>query len=177
MTEAWLRGPVAGVPPVLMPAAHALQQAALDARTAPAGLSADAIWIRPGGAAAIGFHLRHIAGVVDRLLTYARGESLSEEQLAALKQEREPGTPPAAPEALLAAVDRAVERAIDTLRETGEEDVYTAREVGRARLPSNVLGLLFHAAEHAQRHAGQIITTARVLRGLGMVAEGDGRHR
>jgi hypothetical protein len=40
--------------------------------------------------------------------------------------------------------------------------------VGRARLPSTVFGLLFHVAEHTQRHAGQAITTAKIVRGLGL---------
>jgi uncharacterized damage-inducible protein DinB len=30
-------------------------------------------------------------------------------------------------------------------------------------LPSTVLGLLFHAAEHTTRHAGQIATLVRVV--------------
>jgi len=38
-----------------------------------------------------------------------------------------------------------------------------ARAVGRQRLPSTVIGLLVHAAEHTTRHAGQIITTAKIV--------------
>jgi hypothetical protein len=44
------------------------------------------------------------------------------------------------------------------------------RQVGRAQLPSTVLGLLFHAAEHAQRHVGQLVTTSKVIRRLGLVS-------
>jgi hypothetical protein len=28
-----------------------------------------------------------------------------------------------------------------------------------------VLGLLFHAAEHSTRHAGQLVTTAKIIAG------------
>src|SRR5688572_387956 len=45
------------------------------------------VWERPGGAASIGFHLRHLGGALDRLFTYARGEMLSAEQRAAFKVE------------------------------------------------------------------------------------------
>ena len=82
--EAWLRGPIEGVPPLLMPVAHALVQAVEDLESAVAPLSADQLWVRPSGVASVGFHLRHIAGVVDRLFTYARGETLGREQLIAL---------------------------------------------------------------------------------------------
>lgn len=163
--EAWLRGPVAGIAALLMPVAHALLQARDDLRAAAEGLSAEELWSRPGGAASIGFHLRHIAGSLDRLFSYARGEALTPEQFAAVKQEGVPGTPPERGGELLEAVDAAVERALEALRATPEGSLLDARAVGRARLPSNVLGLLFHAAEHAQRHTGQVIATARILRG------------
>lgn len=41
-----------------------------------------------------------------------------------------------------------------------------ARGVGRAGLPTTVVGLLIHAAEHTQRHVGQAVTTAKVLRAV-----------
>lgn len=163
--EAWLRGPVEGVPPYLMPVAHALVQAVEDVERAAAPLSVDELWTRPGGAASVGFHLRHVAGVVDRLLTYARGETLGAGQLAALRAEGEPGDPPAEADALLRELRRAVERALAQLRSTGPEELLEPRAVGRKRLPSNVLGLLFHAAEHAQRHTGQVVATATIVRG------------
>ena len=162
--EAWLRGPIEGVPPHLMPAAHALVQAVADVERAVAHLNVEEVWMRPGDAASIGFHLRHIAGVLDRLLTYARGGSLSAEQLAALRAEGEPGPSPPGAEALIAGVRAAVEKALAQLRSTAPEDLLERREVGRKRLPSNVLGLLFHAAEHAQRHTGQVVATARIIR-------------
>jgi uncharacterized damage-inducible protein DinB len=162
--EFWLRGPVEGGPPLLQPAAHALLQAREEATSAARGLSPEQLWARPAGAAAAGFHLRHVAGVLDRLLTYARGEALSEAQLATLRREGVPGDPPEEVESLLSALDAAVERALAQLRATPGESILEPRKVGRAGLPSTVQGLLFHAAEHAQRHTGQLLVTARLAR-------------
>jgi uncharacterized damage-inducible protein DinB len=159
--EAWQRGPLPGVPPLLQPVAHALVQAGEDARRAAAALPDEALWARPAGVASAGFHLRHIVGVLDRLLTYARGESLSREQLAWLAAEGEPGTPPATAALLLDALDAAIAQAIDQLRATDERTLTDARAIGRARIPTTVTGLLTHAAEHASRHVGQLIVTAR----------------
>lgn len=159
----WLRGPVAGVPALLQPVAHSLIDCAEDVRSRVAGLSIDAIWTRPATAASIGFHVRHAIGSLDRLLTYARGEMLDAAQLAVLKTEgiRESG--PATADELIAAFDTSVERAMDQLRATREADLLVTREVGRAKLPSTVIGLLFHAAEHTQRHMGQMSTTIKVV--------------
>jgi uncharacterized damage-inducible protein DinB len=163
--EAWLRGPLPGVNPWLQPAAHALVQAGEDAERAARGLTTEELRMRPGGAAAAGFHLRHIAGVLDRLLTYARGEQLNEAQFAALRAEGELGEPPAEVDVLLRDLHAAIGHALEVLRSTPESTLLEPREVGRGRLPSTVLGLLSHAAEHAQRHTGQLITTVKVVRG------------
>ncbi len=163
--EAWLDGPVAGVPPLLMPVAHALLQSHRDVERAAADLTVDELWARPGGAAAVGFHLRHMAGSTDRLVTYARGVPLTCAQHAAIKVEGEPGTPPASVAELLGAVGGAVEAAVAVLRQTTEAELLQFRGVGRAQRPSNVFGLLAHAGEHAQRHAGQVVTTIKILRG------------
>jgi uncharacterized damage-inducible protein DinB len=162
--EIWLRGPIAGVDPALMPAAHALLQTLEDAQAATADLSVDELWKGPGTAAPIGFHLRHLAASTDRLLTYARGERLTEAQRTALADEKTPGTPPADPATLLAALRAAIDAAIDQLRSTPAATFQDPRQVGRSAA-STVLGLLFHAAEHSQRHAGQIVTTVKILRG------------
>lgn len=164
LPEAWLRGPVAGIPPLLNPAAHALQHAAEDAARALDGLPPDALWHQPGGAASVGYHVRHLIGALDRLLTYARGESLTPGQLQALAREAEPGDPPADGATLLSELTVAVDRAIDQLRRTSEASVLEARVVGRGQLPSTVIGLIVHAAEHSARHAGQALTTAKILR-------------
>lgn len=165
--EPWLRGPVPGVHPTLMPAAHALLQAAEDIERAASSLSAEELWARPGGAASVGFHLRHVPGSIDRLLTYARGEQLTEEQFRVLRAEGEPGDPPAGAAALLAGVREAIEHAIEVIRATPTDTLYEPRSVGRAGLPTNVFGLLFHVAEHTQRHSGQIIATAKCVRAAG----------
>jgi uncharacterized damage-inducible protein DinB len=161
--EVWLRGAVPGVPAELMPAAHALLQIAEELDGVVASLSPGELWERPGGAASVGFHLRHVAGSLDRLLTYARGESLSDAQVAAMKAEERPGAPDEGPSLLRSAHD-AIDRALDQIRATKIDTLLEPRFVGRARLPSTVLGLLFHAAEHAQRHTGQITTTGKILR-------------
>jgi uncharacterized damage-inducible protein DinB len=163
--EAWLRGPVAGVPVELQPVAHALIQAMEDVRALVEDLDREALWAGPGGAASVGFHLRHMAGSLDRLLTYARGEPLSEVQWAKLKAEKEPSADVEV-EALLADLEYVVARALDQLRSTGQEELDASRAVGRAALPSSVRGLLHHAGEHTARHAGQVSTTVRVVRGL-----------
>ncbi|HYW07079.1 MAG TPA: DinB family protein [Longimicrobium sp.] len=159
--EVWLRGPLPDVPPLLMPAAHALG-AAEDIRAAAADLTSEQLWSRPGGAPSVGFHLRHVAGSLDRLLTYARGESLTDAQMAFLHAEGEPGAPAVE---LVRGVDDAIAIALAQIRAT-HGDLLAPRAVGRKQLPSTVIGLLFHAAEHTQRHTGQIVTTARVVRGL-----------
>lgn len=165
MPDAWLRGPIAGIPPLLMPAAHALVQTLDDVERATADLTPEELWSRPGGVASVGFHLRHIAGVTDRLLTYARDEPLTPEQLAFLASEGEPGDPPAQAPVLLEALQAAMARALDQLRTTDPETLLEARYVGRKRIESHVLGLVYHAADHAQRHAGQVVATAGVVKG------------
>ncbi len=164
-TEAWQRGPVPGFDPLLMPVAHALVQVREDLDRLAAGVPPEHVWRRPGGAASIGFHVRHLGGALDRLLTYARGEALSEMQRAALAVEASAGDPPAALEAVVADVHRLIDAAFDQLRATSRDALLDERRVGRAQLPSTVLGLLVHAAEHSTRHVGQAITTARILRG------------
>jgi uncharacterized damage-inducible protein DinB len=163
--EFWLRGPMPGVPPLLMPAAHALGGAGEDVSRVAAGLTVEQLWARPAGVASIGFHLRHIPGILDRLLTYARGESLTDAQLAYLRAEPEPGDPAPSTDELLRGVDEAIARALTQIRATPEEDLLLPRGVGRLQLPSTVMGLIFHAAEHAQRHTGQIVTLSRIVRG------------
>jgi hypothetical protein len=164
-TEAWLRGPIEGVPSLLMPAAHALAHAREDATSALVDLEPGQIWMDVG-AASVGFHVRHLAGALDRLLTYARGESLSEAAKRAMQAEGDPGDPPADAATLIGEVSAAVERALAQLRSTSTDSLLEPRGVGRKQLPSTVVGLLFHAAEHAARHAGQAMTTARIVRSV-----------
>ena len=165
LPEPWLRGPVDGIPALLQPAAHALVMAVEDVERATKGLDVDDLWAEPGGAASVGFHLVHLAGATDRLFTYARGERLSDAQKRQLAAERP--APDARPslETLILGWRAAADAAMRQLSRTSEGELLAPRFVGRAQLPSTVLGLLFHAAEHASRHTGQVVTTCKFLRG------------
>jgi uncharacterized damage-inducible protein DinB len=162
-TEAWMRGPIEGIAPLLMPVAHALIQARDELERMASEVPPEHVWLRPGGAASIGFHVRHLGAALDRLFTYARGERLSDAQKEAFRTEAEPGDPPAALADLVKDAAAQIDRALDQLRRTADDQLLEHRGVGRAQLPSNVLGLLFHAAEHSTRHTGQLITTAKIL--------------
>jgi uncharacterized damage-inducible protein DinB len=163
MEEAWLSGRIEGVSPILMPAAHALVQAARDIEKAVADLPGEELWTKPNGAASVGFHLLHVAGSVDCLLTYARGENLNAAQFAVLAAENEIHQTEN-PETLARKAIESIENAILEIKRTPVENLFEERTVGRKRLPTNVFGLLFHIAEHTQRHVGQIITTAKIVR-------------
>ena len=175
-TEAWLSGPIPGVDPLLLPAAHALVQARTDILAASSALGAVQLWARPGGAASVAFHLCHVEGSIDRLLTYARGDQLGDAQRAAMQAEREigaftwnaerPQETPRSHAELLRGVAIGIETALSTFAQTDPATLHAPRLVGRAGLPSTVFGLLFHIAEHTQRHTGQIVTTAKIVRGL-----------
>jgi hypothetical protein len=163
--EVWLRGPVPGYDPMVLPVVHSLLQvredlARLEAMVAPAH-----VWTRPGGAASIGFHVRHTGGALDRLLTYARGDGLNDRQREFLAAEETPGEPAPGLATLVAEANDTIERSLAQLRTTDATRLLDERRVGRAALPSTVLGLLVHAAEHSTRHLGQALTTARILMG------------
>jgi uncharacterized damage-inducible protein DinB len=159
--EAWLRGPVADVPVHLQPVAHALLQAVDEVEALLQGFDEDKLWARPRGVASVGFHLQHMRGVVDRLFTYAEAKPLSARQRAELEEEGAPPTPYAGLEELVKAFRDQVEQALAQLRRTDERTLADHRAVGRKQLPSTVQGLLFHAAEHVQRHLGQLVVTVQ----------------
>jgi len=161
--EVWLRGPVAGVPALLQPAAHALLQAVEDVDRVVATLGSDDLWRRPGGAASPGFHLKHLAGATERLLCYGRGEKISESQREWLGLESRDGEPPVTAQELARRFRTVVEAAVAELRSIPIERLTEPRLIGRAELPTTVIGCIFHAAEHASRHAGQLLTTAKAL--------------
>ncbi len=160
-TEVWLRGPLPDVIDELQPVAHSLLQVREEIAAA-ATLTPAQLWARPGGAASIGFHLVHLAGSLDRLLTYARGHGLNAAQRSTLAAESADDPSLGAGE-LVQRTLAAIDAALDQVRGTPLCTLDESREVGRARLSSTVLGLLFHAAEHAQRHSAQIITTRKVV--------------
>jgi hypothetical protein len=159
--EVWLTGPIAGVPALLMPAAHALLQVRADVAMVLDGLTPEQIWSRPGASASIGYHAVHLAGATDRLMTYAAGAQLSEAQVADLKREKTLAGLGA--DEIIARVQRAIDAALDQVRRTDPGTLTDTREVGRNKLPSTVLGLIFHTAEHAARHAGQMATLRKIV--------------
>lgn len=122
------------------------------------------LWERPAGVASVGYHLQHLTGILERLFTYARGEQLTEQQLASLYAEGKPVGQDRQSETLVQKFNEQVDKALEQLRQTDESSLTETRRVGRAQVESTVMGLLFHAAEHSMRHVGQLLVTARVLR-------------
>lgn len=161
--EFWLRGPIPGVPGLLQPVAHALLQAREEVNTLMVSFPDTLLWERPGGVASPGFHLQHLAGVLDRLLTYARDEALDHAQLRDLAAEGTPTEGQSTVAELLNRFNIQIDKALEQISKTPEPALNQVRFVGRARLPSTVGGLLFHAAEHTQRHNGQLLVTVRIL--------------
>jgi uncharacterized damage-inducible protein DinB len=161
LPEVWLRGPVSEIPALLQPVAHALLQSGEDVDKFINEFPDEKLWNKPAGVASVGFHLQHLRGVLDRLFTYARGQALTSDQLRALQSEGVPMEISA--KELVTKFHQQITRALDQLRETDETMLLNSVGVGRKKLPSTVLGLLFHAAEHTQRHTGQLLVTAKIL--------------
>lgn len=161
--EVWQRGPVTGVPGMLQPVAHALLQAVEELDRYTANVPAEKLWERPADVASVGFHLMHIGGVIDRLFTYARGESLTADQLRDLTLEKQEPAGGVSQSFLVDAVRTQVYKAIEQLRNTSETQLTEGRTLGRKQIPTTVIGLLFHAAEHTQRHVGQLLVTAKIV--------------
>ncbi len=160
--EFWMNGPVPGVPGLLQPVAHALLQIRKEALRDLAGFQDENLWIRPKGMASVGFHLKHISGVIDRMFTYAEERPLSEEQFAWLRSETAAGENREV-SALLSAMDKTIEEAINRLKLTEESRLAETRFLGRKKIPVTLIGLLFHSAEHGMRHLGQMKVTAKIV--------------
>lgn len=165
--EVWLRGPLPGVPPLLQPVAHALLQAREEVNVLTQDFPEELLWKRPAdrngkSIASVGFHLQHLTGVLDRTFTYARGEALSPDQFTALASEENPTLPTPGLQELIQHFGDQVDRALTQLRNTDETTLTESRGVGRAQLPSTVIGLLVHAAEHTMRHVGQLSVSTRL---------------
>jgi uncharacterized damage-inducible protein DinB len=161
LSEPWLRGPLRGVDTFVAPLLYSFQMAREDLATYTAGLTTEQIWATPHSFGSVGFHLRHIAGSTDRLMTYVSGGQLDAAQMSALKAEKEPG---ATREELLAGIDAAFEKAEAVARALDFARLADLRGVGRKQLPTTVIGLLVHIAEHTQRHVGQAISAAKLAR-------------
>lgn len=160
--EPWMRGTHNGLDSLRRAVIHALEQALEDADRWAAVLGEEAIEQRPVGLPSVGFHLRHIARSLDRLLTYAEDRQLSQEQLDALASEEQ--------SALMATTlhefRNGLHRSLDRVVRFRPDQLEEARGVGRKRLPTTVGGLLVHCAEHTQRHTGQMVTTAKIVQKL-----------
>jgi len=161
--EYWLRGTVEGIPGLLQPVAHALLQARDEVTNAMQNFPDEKLWEKPAGSASVGFHLQHLRGVLDRLFTYAKGEVLNSRQLEALLLEGKPYKSNTTVQELLSSFHQQVELSLEQLKNTGATTLTATRVVGRAKLPSTVMGLLFHAAEHTMRHTGQLMVTVKFL--------------
>ena len=160
--EVWMRGPIPQVPTLLQPVAHAILQVNEDIQKIDSDKFEKQLWIKPYGMASIGFHLQHIAGVIDRLMTYSRGETLNEEQFDYLSQEGQRNDNLCL-EDLKGNLERTVEEFIEALKKIRPDSLPEERFLGRKRIPTTQIGLLFHAAEHAQRHYGQLLVTLNLL--------------
>jgi uncharacterized damage-inducible protein DinB len=161
LPEPWLRGTLSDVPAVPRAVLHALELAGEDLRRWCGGLTDDEMNAQPGGVAPVAFHVRHIARSIDRLLTYAEGGSLSDEQMAELKTELDPG---AICGELFAEIDSALARSAARIRAIDPNRLGEPRKVGKKELPTTLGGLLVHVADHTQRHVGQAITTAKIVK-------------
>lgn len=162
LPEVWLRGPINDVPPLLQPAAHALMQANEEIQELLKDFPDEWLWEQPSAVASVAFHLQHIPGVLDRLLGYSRGEPLSNRQLKYLSEEGLED-PSIRTSVLLKNLDDKIRESINYFKTIDPQLLTAKREVGRQRLPSTVIGLIFHAAEHTMRHTGQLLVTARIL--------------
>jgi len=161
--EVWLRGPLKGTPVLLQPVAHALLQALEEVTEMMEGFPDALLWETPAGLASPAFHLQHLSGVIERLFTYAQGEQLDKRQLANLAAEGERDENINV-SALLKRFELEVYLASRQLSKTEELVLTQKRAVGRAKLPSTVIGLYVHAAEHTMRHVGQLLVTVKVLK-------------
>jgi hypothetical protein len=162
--EVWQRGPLPEVDPLLQPVAHALLQAREEIADYMEGFPVALLWIRPAGMASTGFHLQHLSGVLDRVFTYARAESLSEFQFAQLAEEGTDAPDGYSVADLVNRFNNQVDLALQQLKNTDITTLPDFRGIGRAGLPSTVIGLLFHAAEHTMRHVGQLMVTVAVVK-------------
>jgi uncharacterized damage-inducible protein DinB len=160
--EYWMRGTIDGVPAMLQPVAHALLQARDEVNELMNNFPEHLLWERPANVASPAFHLQHLSGVLDRLFTYARAESLSQEQLVYLSSEGKQNENVTV-SSLIENFNKQIDISLEQLKKTNENSLTEFRGVGRKQLPSTVIGLLFHAAEHTMRHTGQLLVTVKVI--------------
>ena len=161
--EVWMRGPIAGLIPLLQPVAHAILQAREEINLMMIDFPNELIWERPNAVASVAFHLQHLSGVLDRLFTYANNQILNEDQLELLALEAD-STQLLTVKGLLIRFNNQVNKTLTQLKNIEEKTLLEPRSIGRKQIPTNQLGLLFHAAEHTQRHVGQLLVTIKMLK-------------
>lgn len=163
LPEYWLRGKIEGYPDLLQPIVHSLLQSKLELKKYMLEFPDTLLWEKPADRASVGFHLQHLTGVLDRLFTYVEAENLTQVQLTYLKNETVPNQNVSS-EYLIAEFDKKIEEVLERLKTIPDLSLTQFRGVGRKQLPSSVIGLMFHAAEHTQRHIGQLLVTVSVVK-------------
>jgi len=161
--EPWLRGTHSNLPAVVRAVLHAFELADEDVHQWTDDLSDSDLRAALYGLTTIAFHLRHIPRSLDRLLTYAEGNQLSSEQITAMKTESDPG---ASRDELFSEFNAGLESAAQRVRAFTGANLDQSRAVGKKQLPTTIGGLLVHLADHTQRHTGQIVTTAKLLKAM-----------
>lgn len=161
--EVWQRGPVENIPALLQPVAHALLQAKEELEEMMEGFPEKLLWERPGGVASPAFHLQHLTGVLDRLFTYAKEQALTAEQLHALSIEGDREKCPCDLSVMLDLFYQQVDASLSGLSSTNINTLTDKRVIGRQKIPTTLIGLYIHAAEHTMRHIGQLMVTVRVI--------------
>ncbi|MEP6926278.1 MAG: DinB family protein [Ginsengibacter sp.] len=162
--EVWQRGPVENIPPLLQPVAHALLQAREELHEMMNDFPEKLLWERPAGVASPAFHLQHLTGVLDRLFTYARKESLTAAQLHALSIEGNQRETVSSITELTGLFNKQVDISINELSIVNIDELNEVRTIGREKIPTTLIGLYVHAAEHTMRHMGQLLVTVKVLK-------------
>jgi uncharacterized damage-inducible protein DinB len=158
--EPWLRGTQTELAAVIRAVVHALELSREDVTRSCAPLNIEELNARPAGIASVAFHVRHIVRSLDRLLTYAEGRQLNEDQLSELKTELDSD---ATPEETFAEFQKGIDKALERVRAFNNADLEQPRTVGKKALPTTVGGLMVHCADHTQRHTGQAVTTAKIV--------------
>ena len=164
LPEVWLRGSIPDFPVLLQPIVFALMQAREDVNAMTLSFPDYLLWERPGNAASPAFHLQHLTGVLDRMFTYVEGKALDENQMQWLQSEGKSQDKNYSVQDLVDIFNNQIEISLQKLKNINLDTLTQPRGVGRKQLPSTVFGLLIHAAEHTQRHVGQLLVTIKVLK-------------
>lgn len=163
--EVWMRGQIPEIPILLQPVVHALLQVNEDVQKLITDDLEPYIWIKPFSIASIAFHLQHIVGVTDRMMTYSKGKGLIQAQFEYLASEGK-FDEKITIQILKQNLEDTILYSIDEIRKIDPLTLTEERFLGRKQIPTTQVGLLFHSAEHAQRHYGQLLVTVKTIKGL-----------